>query len=65
MDVSLGTEFAAIGPVMGGVYPPYNSLGITTKAQATRKFTSRDAHLSCKDPFSFREWALRRRAMDI
>ncbi|KAJ6066207.1 Carotenoid oxygenase [Penicillium canescens] len=26
MDPSLGTDFAAIGPVMGGGYPPYNSL---------------------------------------
>lgn len=27
MDPSLGTDFAAIGPAMGGGYPPYNSLG--------------------------------------
>ncbi|OQE29145.1 hypothetical protein PENFLA_c004G05205 [Penicillium flavigenum] len=26
MDASLGTDFAAIGPDMGGGYPPYNSL---------------------------------------
>lgn len=26
MDLRLGTDFAAIGPVMGGGYPPYNSL---------------------------------------
>jgi carotenoid cleavage dioxygenase len=26
MNPSLGTDFAAIGPVMGGGYPPYNSL---------------------------------------
>lgn len=26
MDPSLGTDFAAIAPVMGGGYPPYNSI---------------------------------------
>ncbi|KAJ5037141.1 carotenoid oxygenase [Bipolaris maydis] len=27
MDPNLGTDFAAIAPVMGGGYPPYNSIG--------------------------------------
>jgi carotenoid cleavage dioxygenase len=27
MDPKLGTNFAAIGPVMGGGHPPYNALG--------------------------------------
>jgi carotenoid cleavage dioxygenase len=31
MHPSLGTDFAAIGPVMSGGYPPYNSLAYHDK----------------------------------
>lgn len=46
MDPSLGTNFPAIAPVMGGGYPPYNSIGhYDYKTKTLRKYFPGPTHL--------------------
>lgn len=46
MDPSLGTDFAAIMPVMGGGHPPYNALGhLDYETSKVRKYFPGRTHL--------------------
>jgi carotenoid cleavage dioxygenase-like enzyme len=50
MDPELGTDFAAMAPVMGGGYPPYNSVGhFDHKTKTVRKYFPGKMHL-CQEP---------------